>query len=54
MTPPAVVEPQGMADGAGFPDRPVAPAARGGLYSRGHLRRRQVELAEGNDELPVV
>lgn len=44
---------QGMADGEGFPDRSVAAQARDSLYSRGHLRRRQVELAEGNVELPV-
>lgn len=42
-----------MADGEGFPDRSVAAQARDSLYSRGHLRRRQVELAEGNVELPV-
>lgn len=42
-----------MADGEGFPDRSVAAQARDSLYSRGHLRRRQVELTEGNVELPV-
>lgn len=38
---------QGMADGEGFPDRSVAAQARNSVYSRGYLRRRQVELAEG-------
>jgi len=43
-----------MADGEGFPDRSVAAQARNRLYSRGHLRRRQVELAEGNVELRLL
>lgn len=48
------VHTQGMADGARVPDRAVAAQARGRLHSRGYLRRRQVELAEGKVELPVL
>lgn len=40
-----------MADGESFPDRSLAAQARNSVYSRGYLRRRQVELAEGNVEL---
>ncbi len=39
-----------MADGESFPDRSVAAQARNSVYSRGYLRRRQVELTEGNVE----
>lgn len=45
---------QGMADGESFPDRSVAAQARNSVYPGGHLRRRQVELAEGNVELLVL
>lgn len=38
---------QGMADGEGFPDRAVVAQARNSVHPRGHLRRRQVELPEG-------
>lgn len=38
---------QGMADGEGFPDRAVAAQARNSIHPGGHLRRRQVELPEG-------
>lgn len=38
---------QGMADGEGFPDRAVAAQARNSVHPGGHLRRRQVELPEG-------
>lgn len=43
-----------MADGESFPDRSVAAQARNSVYPGGHLRRRQVELAEGNVELLVL
>ena len=43
---------QGMADGESFPNRSVAAQARNCVYSRGYLRRRQVEHAKGNAEPP--
>lgn len=38
---------QGMADGEGFPDRAVAAEARNSVHPGGYLRRRQMELPEG-------